>query len=87
VLIPKSVIVGVGTLMFFRDTEGNAFGAIQFDKRRVARSSRRRRAAADRRGSSLSTSSLSAQLTRCVAMRPDSAVSMAPPLLSCRESA
>jgi predicted enzyme related to lactoylglutathione lyase len=33
VLIPKSVIVGVGTLMFFQDTEGNAFGAMQYDRR------------------------------------------------------
>lgn len=32
VALPKSVIVGVGALMFFRDTEGNVFGAIQFDK-------------------------------------------------------
>jgi hypothetical protein len=33
VLIPKSVIVGVGTLMFFEDPEGNAFGAMQYDPR------------------------------------------------------
>lgn len=33
VALPKSVIVGVGTLMFFKDTEGNVFGAMQFDKR------------------------------------------------------
>lgn len=31
VVIPKSIIVGVGTLMFFSDTEGNVFGAMQFD--------------------------------------------------------
>jgi hypothetical protein len=30
-LMEKSVIVGVGTLMFFQDPEGNAFGAMQFD--------------------------------------------------------
>jgi predicted enzyme related to lactoylglutathione lyase len=30
-IMEKSTIVGVGTLMFFQDTEGNAFGAIQFD--------------------------------------------------------
>ncbi len=33
VALPKSIIVGVGALMFFRDTEGNVFGAIQFDER------------------------------------------------------
>ncbi|HZT75238.1 MAG TPA: VOC family protein [Vicinamibacterales bacterium] len=33
VVLPKSVIVGVGALMFFKDTEGNVFGAIQFDER------------------------------------------------------
>ena len=32
-IMEKSTIVGVGTLMFFQDTEGNAFGAIQFDQR------------------------------------------------------
>ena len=31
VIIPKSIIVGVGALMFFRDTEGNVFGAMEFD--------------------------------------------------------
>ena len=31
VVLPKSIIVGVGALMFFKDTEGNVFGAIQFD--------------------------------------------------------
>src|SRR5262245_2666228 len=30
-VLDKSVIVGVGALMFFEDTEGNVFGAIQFD--------------------------------------------------------
>jgi uncharacterized protein len=33
VALEKSIIVGVGALMFFRDTEGNVFGAIQFDNR------------------------------------------------------
>jgi uncharacterized protein len=33
VVLPKSIIVGVGALMFFKDTEGNVFGAIQFDGR------------------------------------------------------
>src|SRR5438067_1392374 len=32
VLLERSVIVGVGTLMFFQDTEGNVFGAMQYDK-------------------------------------------------------
>jgi uncharacterized protein len=32
-IMEKSIIVGVGALMFFQDTEGNAFGAIQFDRR------------------------------------------------------
>ena len=31
-VIEKSVIVGVGTLMFFQDTEGNVFGAMQYDR-------------------------------------------------------
>jgi predicted enzyme related to lactoylglutathione lyase len=31
-LLEKSVIVGVGALMFFQDPEGNVFGAIQFEK-------------------------------------------------------
>jgi predicted enzyme related to lactoylglutathione lyase len=31
-VLEKSIIVGVGALMFFQDPEGNAFGAIQFDK-------------------------------------------------------
>jgi predicted enzyme related to lactoylglutathione lyase len=30
-IMEKSVIVGVGTLMFFQDTEGNVFGAMQYD--------------------------------------------------------
>lgn len=33
VVLPKSIIVGVGALMFFEDTEGNVFGAIQPDER------------------------------------------------------
>ena len=32
-IMEKSIILGVGALMFFEDTEGNAFGAIQFDRR------------------------------------------------------
>jgi uncharacterized protein len=32
-IMEKSIIVGVGTLMFFQDTEGNVFGAMQFDPR------------------------------------------------------
>jgi uncharacterized protein len=32
-IIEKSTIVGVGTLMFFQDTEGNVFGAMQYDPR------------------------------------------------------
>ena len=34
IALPKSIISGVGALAFFRDTEGNVFGAIQFDPRR-----------------------------------------------------
>ncbi|MGE0784189.1 MAG: VOC family protein [Sandaracinaceae bacterium] len=30
VVMKRSVIEGVGTLMFFRDTEGNVFGAMQY---------------------------------------------------------
>jgi uncharacterized protein len=33
VLMERSVIVGVGTLMWFQDSEGNAFGAMQYDAR------------------------------------------------------
>jgi predicted enzyme related to lactoylglutathione lyase len=33
VLMERSVIVGVGTLMWFEDSEGNAFGAMQYDAR------------------------------------------------------
>jgi len=33
VLLERSVIVGVGTLMFFADPDGNAFGAMQYDPR------------------------------------------------------
>ena len=32
VLLARSVIVGVGTLMFFQDPEGNLFGAMQYDQ-------------------------------------------------------
>ena len=32
-VIEKTVIVGVGTLMFFRDSEGNVFGAMQYDQK------------------------------------------------------
>jgi predicted enzyme related to lactoylglutathione lyase len=32
VLLERSVIVGVGTLMFFQDPEGNLFGAMQYDR-------------------------------------------------------
>jgi hypothetical protein len=31
VIMEKSIIVGVGALMFFEDTEGNVFGVIQPD--------------------------------------------------------
>jgi predicted enzyme related to lactoylglutathione lyase len=31
VVLDRSVIVGVGTLMFFQDPEGNVFGAMQYD--------------------------------------------------------
>ena len=31
VILQKTVIVGVGTLMFFQDPEGNVFGAMQYD--------------------------------------------------------
>jgi predicted enzyme related to lactoylglutathione lyase len=31
VIMQKSIIVGVGALMFFQDTEGNSFGVIQPD--------------------------------------------------------
>ena len=30
-VLEKSIIVGVGALMFFQDPEGNAFGAIEFN--------------------------------------------------------
>lgn len=33
VVLPRSVIPTVGTLMFFRDPEGNVFGAMQYDER------------------------------------------------------
>lgn len=32
-VLDKSIIVGVGALMFFQDPEGNAFGAIEFNKK------------------------------------------------------
>ena len=32
-VLAKSIIVGVGTLMFFQDPEGNVFGAMQYDPR------------------------------------------------------
>jgi len=31
-VLEKSIIVGVGALMFFQDTEGNVFGAMEFDR-------------------------------------------------------
>jgi predicted enzyme related to lactoylglutathione lyase len=31
VMLARSVIVGVGTLMFFADPDGNVFGAMQYD--------------------------------------------------------
>ena len=31
VLLERSAIVGVGTLMFFADPDGNVFGAMQYD--------------------------------------------------------
>jgi predicted enzyme related to lactoylglutathione lyase len=33
IALKKSIIAGVGALAFFRDPEGNVFGAIQFDPR------------------------------------------------------
>lgn len=33
VVLERSVIVGVGTLMFFADLDGNVFGAMQYDAR------------------------------------------------------
>ena len=33
IALAKSIISGVGALAFFRDTEGNVFGAIQFDSK------------------------------------------------------
>ena len=32
-VMPKSVIVGVGALMFFEDPDGNVFGAMQYDRK------------------------------------------------------
>jgi hypothetical protein len=31
IILPRSVIPGVGTLFFFADSEGNAVGAMQYD--------------------------------------------------------
>lgn len=31
IVMPKTVIAGVGTLIFFEDTEGNVAGAMQYD--------------------------------------------------------
>jgi len=31
-VLEKSIIVGVGALMFFQDPEGNVFGAMEFDR-------------------------------------------------------
>lgn len=33
IVLPKSVIAGVGSLFFFEDTEGNVAGVIQYDKK------------------------------------------------------
>ena len=33
IVLARSVITGVGTLMFFQDSEGNIFGAMQYDSR------------------------------------------------------
>ena len=33
ILLDRSVIAGVGTLTFFADPEGNAFGAMQYDRK------------------------------------------------------
>ena len=33
IALARSVIAGVGTLMFFKDPEGNVFGAMQYDAR------------------------------------------------------
>jgi uncharacterized protein len=33
IALPRSVIAGVGTLMFFREPGGNVFGAMQYDAR------------------------------------------------------
>jgi uncharacterized protein len=32
IIMPKSTIPGVGSLVFFEDTEGNAVGAMQYEK-------------------------------------------------------
>ena len=31
IVMPKAIIAGVGTLIFFEDTEGNVAGAMQYD--------------------------------------------------------
>ena len=31
IVMPKATIPGVGTLIFFKDTEGNIAGAMQYD--------------------------------------------------------
>jgi uncharacterized protein len=33
IVLPRSVIAGVGTLMFFQEPGGNVFGAMQYDAR------------------------------------------------------
>jgi predicted enzyme related to lactoylglutathione lyase len=33
IILPKTIIPTVGHLIFFRDTEGNIFGAMQYDPR------------------------------------------------------
>jgi uncharacterized protein len=33
IVLARSIIGGVGSLMFFRDPEGNVFGAMQYDQR------------------------------------------------------
>lgn len=33
IVMPRSVIAGVGTLMFFQEPGGNVFGAMQYDTR------------------------------------------------------
>ncbi len=40
VLLPRSPIPTVGTLMFFQDPEGNVFGAMQYEDSHPARAAR-----------------------------------------------